>query len=263
MTFTFSNVISPELSKSPLNDMIGNLLSGYTGAVHAKYAPQQQEADIFAKKIGPLATLATTPMFLQNPQFQAALGGLIAKNLHFGGGEFSGMNANNMPTYANQVNQDVHEIENLSKDLTKAGKLRTGVSSGAGWLENTFGDVGKHIADYFSKGMINSDLAKKENRLKDLMETLKNNEIQTQRLTPQQAEKTFTKRENETYGQMVARLKRTNPNLFQQQEPEAPGEPVSAGNSEMLLIGPDGSQGFVPADKAIKLIESGKFKEAT
>ena len=266
----FTNYTPPLLNREQsgaLPDLIGNLLSGYGGSVSAKYAPQQQEADIFNKQLSPLATLSVSPMFLQNPQFQSALGGLIAKNLsRFGGKDFKDIKFN-MPTYAQDVNREVHEAGNLAGDLSKAGKARTSLSGGAGWLENNFGEVGKKIADYFTHGTINSNLANQENRYKNIMEHLKNTEIQSQRLSRDQADEIFTKKENETYKQHYNRIKESYPNLFQQGENQGeqgePEQPANAGNSEMLLIGPDGSQGFVPADKAIKLIESGKFREAT
>ncbi len=37
MTFSSANFISPELSKSPLNDIISNMISGYTEASKARY----------------------------------------------------------------------------------------------------------------------------------------------------------------------------------------------------------------------------------
>jgi len=49
-----------------------------------KYLPQMQEAEIFGKQFSPLASLATTPMFLNNPRFQAALGELVSRNMHLG-----------------------------------------------------------------------------------------------------------------------------------------------------------------------------------
>lgn len=58
MAFTFSNVISPELAKSPLHDLVSNILGGYTGAVKASYlqpslAEELKKSQLYNKYYGP------------------------------------------------------------------------------------------------------------------------------------------------------------------------------------------------------------------
>ena len=58
MAFTFSNVISPELSKSPLNDIISNLFGGYEQGVKASYlqpglAEELKKAKLVNQYYGP------------------------------------------------------------------------------------------------------------------------------------------------------------------------------------------------------------------
>ena len=65
MAFNFTNAINPELSKSPIGDIVGNILGGYASSVGAKYLPREKEADIFHKQIAPLAMLASSPFFLR------------------------------------------------------------------------------------------------------------------------------------------------------------------------------------------------------
>ena len=82
MSFTFYNPSpsSPEQT-GPLGGLLSGALKNYSHLLNAKYLPKKIEADIFNKQIGPLATLATSPMFLNNPQFQENLGHLIAQHL--------------------------------------------------------------------------------------------------------------------------------------------------------------------------------------
>src|SRR6187455_2073510 len=99
MTFTFSQPrkLNPE-EVNPYAGAISKALEGYGQGMKAaympknmeadlykkqimnKYLPQMQEAEIFGKQFNPLAAIASNPMFLQNPQFQAALNRMIANN---------------------------------------------------------------------------------------------------------------------------------------------------------------------------------------
>lgn len=221
MAFTFvqPRPLKPE-QVNPFANLVSKALQGYGQGMKGAYLPQELQADIFAKRIGPLATLATSPMFLQNPQFQSALGNLIAKNLSYGGKEFEEMGKNNLPTYADQVNKDIEEAQNLAKDLTKGGKLKVGTSSVAGKAENYLGDIGKHIVNFFTGGAMTSDLAQKQNRYDNILTTLKNNAVQAGRLTQKDAEDIFAPRENETAESRLKRIKRTVPSLFEQEKTE-------------------------------------------
>jgi hypothetical protein len=68
---------------SPFNNLLSNALKSYQQQVHARYAPQQQQADIFSKEIGPLAALASNPNFTGfNPQVQKMIASRIGNYLN-------------------------------------------------------------------------------------------------------------------------------------------------------------------------------------
>lgn len=224
MAFTFvqPRQLRPE-QVNPMANLITKALQGYGQGVRAAYLPKELEADIFAKQLTPLATLATSPMFLQNPQFQTALGNLISRNLSmFGGHEFKGMEGSKLPTYAEQVGKDVNEAQELSKELSSEGKLKTGTSGLAGAIENYLGAPGKSIVDFLGKGEINSELANKQNRFENILSTLKNNAVQTGRLSAKDAEDIFSPLKNETQESRFNRIKKTAPFLFEQNESPNP-----------------------------------------
>jgi hypothetical protein len=220
MTFTFSQArpLKPQ-EVNPFANLVSNALHGYSQGMKAAYLPQEIEADIFSKKLGPLATLATTPMFLQNPQFQEALGNMIMQALPYGGKEFTGIHPNKLPTYANQVNKDVQEAKGYAANLSKAGKGKVAISGAAGTTENYLGDMGKHLINAFN-GMfgthISSGLAKEQNAFADKINNFKNIAIQTHKLTRRDAEETFSLKKNETPEQGLKRMMKQNPWLFEQ-----------------------------------------------
>lgn len=82
MTFTFTNYAGIEPRHSPLNDIIGKVLSGYNESTKAKYLKPGLEADIFHKQISPLAMLASSPYFSSlHPQQQRQIAGYISQML--------------------------------------------------------------------------------------------------------------------------------------------------------------------------------------
>lgn len=219
----FSNFVPPFLNREQsgaMPDIISHLLGGYSKGMHAAYLPQQIEADIFSKKISPLATLATSPMFLQNPQFQQALGNLLSRNLGGMGQGFEGLGGNN-ETFAGQIGRDINEAENYANELTKGGKVQSSLSGVGGQLENQLGEVGKHIAEFFG---LSPNLANKENQFNDTLKRLKKTAIDTQLLSPRDAEDIFTQRKNETAKQALTRIKKRAPSLFQQGESPNQGQ---------------------------------------
>lgn len=269
MAFPITNFAAIGPQKSPMNNIIGQLLSGYTGGVNARYLPQEKEADIFAKRFTPLANLATTPMFLQNPQFQAALGQMLTKNLGFAGKEFQGMN---LPTYGGQVQKDINEAEHIAPHLSQAGKAGVGASGLAGTAESYLGSIGKYITDFLTGGKITPKLAHEENRFNDLLQTFKNNAIQTQRVTPQQAEKIFKVNKNETPEVALKRIKKEAPYLFENQQsnpgvhakkatkassnPKSSEEKYPAPEGSVLLL-KKGEEYYIPADEVENALREG------
>jgi hypothetical protein len=241
MAFTFTNArkLNPE-EVNPLSGLVSRALQGYnegiksayaapTAAMKFKYLPEQLEADIFAKKFGPLATIATTPMFLQNPQFQQALGQMLAKHMNFGGaggGTGQGtMNPNVGKTYAQQTQIDINDAEKLAHTLSKAGKGRTRISALGGEGQNWLGDAWKSITNLLSgnptgekvKELVNPQLGQERNKLDTFYQGLKQRAIQTGIRSAAQAEEDFADRPNENDEQKLARIRRILPSLFEQE----------------------------------------------
>jgi hypothetical protein len=197
--------------------------------MQAAYLPQKIQADIFAKKLGPLATLATSPMFLQNPQFQAALGNLIMENLPLAGKEFSQAGGNKIPTYADRLKKEASETGERAEALSKAGKAKTAISSGAGQVQSQLGDFGTHIISAFNKLFgtnITPELGKTQNAFEDDLKRYKATAIQSQYVTPKDAEEIFVQKKNETPAQAFERIQRKVPTLFNQQEQGAETAPM-------------------------------------
>jgi hypothetical protein len=213
--------LNPE-EVNPFAGAVSKAIQGYGQGMNAAYLPKKIEADIFAKQIGPLATLATTPAFLQNPQFQAALGQIIAKHLGYGQG--GGGQGAEMPTYAGQAKKDVQDAESIAKDLSKAGKVRGYVSSAGGGLLNYGGDIGKKIMSLLpggkTKELVNPELAEKQHQFDTFLQGLKNRALQTQTLNQSQAEEVFSEHKDENAMQRLQRIKRTVPSLFEQADAE-------------------------------------------
>ena len=214
--------LNPE-EVNPFSNVLSKALQGYGQGMKAAYMPKQIEADIFSKQIGPLATLATTPAFLQNPQFQAALGQIISKHLGYAQGGGQGGQGDGMPTYASQAKKDIQDADALAADLTKAGKIKGYISSAGGGAVNYAGDLGKKIIGLLpggktTKGLVDPALAEKQHQFDTFLEGLKNRALQTQTLNQSQAEDVFSEHKDETPKQRLARIKRTVPSLFQQDQ---------------------------------------------
>ncbi len=286
-SFTFHHypILTPE-QQSPMNALISRAMENFGKGTKLAYLPKQLEADIFAKKIGPLATLATTPMFLNNPQFQKSLGDLISKNLGYGAEGGGKEGAGGLPTYAEQAGLNATKASQLAHELSKAGKGNVGISGLGGLITNYGGNLGKKALDFFTGGAVNPDLSNKNNQFETQLNLLKNKAIQTQVLTPEQANETFKRLPNETPDDTMNRIYSTNPQLFQQQNnnpnpvnPETPplsidekiardeqeraqyGEEnnsnITPKGASVLMETPDGKQWFVPADKVKKAREMG------
>lgn len=234
MSFTFSQArrLSPEES-SPYNNLISHALKQYQQGVHAKYAPEMTEANIFNKQIGPLATLASSPMFLNNPQFQHALGSLISQNLHKFGHGFGDEGHYN--TYAEGIQKELNRAKKNAEKVSKAGKLATGISSAAGQAGSIFGDTASKFLNWMSGGKISNELAKSDNEIIDSLNRLKQSAIETRTMSPRDAEKTYSVHKNENPKEALTRIQKTNPNLYGPQDTYiGDEEDERAADNEML-----------------------------
>lgn len=134
MAFTFTNYAGIQPQASPLHDIIGKVLGGYTDTVRAKYLPQQQEADIFTKEISPLAALASSPNFTGfNPEIQK----MIAKRI--------GGYLNKTPSHGYQQNFEEGNTPGYASDEDIYNRLSRG-------SHETFGP-GKRLKGAISKGL--------------------------------------------------------------------------------------------------------------
>jgi hypothetical protein len=71
---------------NPWNNMLSRALERYNAMTMSKYLPQQQEADIFHKRISPLANIAISPLFAGlEPQAQQQISDYISHALNPGG----------------------------------------------------------------------------------------------------------------------------------------------------------------------------------
>jgi hypothetical protein len=67
---------------NPWNNLLGKALQSYNAMTMAKYLPEQQEADIFHKRISPLANIAISPVFSAlEPQAQQQISNYISNAL--------------------------------------------------------------------------------------------------------------------------------------------------------------------------------------
>lgn len=83
MTFTFHSPRKLEADEiSPWGNLLSNALASYNAMTTAKYLPEQQEADIFHKRISPLANIAVSPLFAGlEPQAQQQISNYISNAL--------------------------------------------------------------------------------------------------------------------------------------------------------------------------------------
>ncbi len=135
MTFTFYS--PPTLTKeqaSPWQGALTNALDTYAKTKKLSYLPRQMEADLFAKEIGPLAGLASSPNFRGfNPEIQKMIAQHIGGYLGHGqGGESSSAET---PGYADD--KDIYGRIKKGADvaLSSGGKSKVGGSRLAGEAE--------------------------------------------------------------------------------------------------------------------------------
>ncbi len=276
-SFTFNPLplLTPE-QQNPMNALISRAMENFGKGTKLAYLPKQLEADIFAKKLGPLATLATTPTFMNDPHFQAELRKFLSQGGfgNYGNGEGA---SNGAPTYAEQAGLNAADASRLAHALTKAGKGNVGISSLGGLIQNYGGDLGKKTLDFFTGGAVNPNLSNQSNKFDTELNLLKNKAIQTQVLSPEQANEIFRRLPNETPDDTMKRVVSTNPQLFQQPNnpnfinennpPKSVDEKIARDEQEraqyekginpnkppkgasVLMETPDGKQWFVPVDK--------------
>lgn len=235
MAFNFTNYAGLPTAQSPMNSLISRALETFTKGQQASYLPQQLQADITAKELGPYAALATNPMFLNNPQFQQHLTDILKRHGSFGGGTAE---EGNVPTYASQAGNEAEEARKLAHSLTAAGKLKTGLSSKASIAESLLGELANPIIEAINKftgGNVNSQLSKEANQFATKLAKLKNYALQTQSISPQDAENTFKQLPNETPDQTMERVSQTVPNLFQNKNEKLSDEEQNVMRKEQMV----------------------------
>lgn len=358
----FTNYTPPLLNREQsgaLPDMIGNLLSGYGGAVSAKYMPREKEAEIFHKQISPLAMLASSPYFSSlHPTQQQQIANYISSimgNQGMGGqpGQQGQSGNMGMPMGQQQVGmpmgipqgapqqQGGYDIEgnslapqnpaehftskmtqsaftsgtphrgaggetiytptgpNVQKGLevlteTKGlknlfdkysqvaskvgsgGQFKRDLSAIAGGIQKTGLPFTQKISEVLGGSTLSNEAADAETFKAQMAPALRaigfsDPEIQNMlRYYPGETQKNIEKRLKDTWPVIERKIKQHKKNLNKgvnvsgnnsnQEQPNEVQKNTNAG--DMLLIGPDGSQGFVPAEKAMELLKSGQFKEA-
>ena len=252
MAFTFTNypILSPE-QQSPWQGALSRALDTYSKATKASYMPQQIEADIYSKKFGPLAQLATSPTFMNDQNFQEVLRNEIHRM--FPGNHQDSNGDTSLPTYAGQATIDADEAQELANKISHAGGINKGISSIAGTIESNLGDMGKIFLNAISGGAINSQLAQDENRLKGLMSQMETKVVQTKALSPEKAHEVFSKKSDETWAQAFQRAKRTNPALFNNTDSNQPNNFQNKDKNEKkggsMIMYLDGEKYDIPDDE--------------
>ena len=106
MAFNFTNYAGIAPQASPLQDLIGKALGGYTDMTKAKYLPREKEAEIFHKQISPLAMLASSPYFsAMQPQQQQQIAAYISSMLGKQGFGMGGQGSMGMGQQSGMSNQ--------------------------------------------------------------------------------------------------------------------------------------------------------------
>lgn len=125
---------------SPFNNLVHNALKTYQQQVHAKYAPEMMEADIFSKGIGPIATLAASPNFTGfNPEVSKMLGDYIGQYIAKSHGQ--PFKSSSQPLGYPSGEDIYHRLEEASK-VTEApgGRGNVGRSAVGGILTKLIGN---------------------------------------------------------------------------------------------------------------------------
>lgn len=139
MAFTFTNypILTPE-QQSPWQGALSRALDSYSKITKASYMPRQMEADLFAKEIGPLAGLASSPNFTGfNPQIQKMIAQRIGKYLGGAGGASGAEEGDGETTPGYADDKDIYSRLSQGADvaLSRGGKANVGKSNLAGEAE--------------------------------------------------------------------------------------------------------------------------------
>lgn len=114
MVGTFFDYKAPTPEQAnPWNSVLSKALEQYQGITKAKYARPQAEADIFAKKFGPLAQIATSPLAQymlpeQRQQIIGQLSQLLSQNSGMGVGGNNNENGQEHQGLLSHIAQALH-----------------------------------------------------------------------------------------------------------------------------------------------------------
>lgn len=138
MSFTFSQArkLSPE-EANPMNAMLSTALARYKQGLELSYMPRKNEADIFSKEIGPLASLAASPNFTGfQPEEQKMIAQRIRSYLggQGGQGEQGNQESEGQTTPGYATDEDIHQrlTQGSKTALGKGGQANIAKSEVAG-----------------------------------------------------------------------------------------------------------------------------------
>ena len=173
MSFTFNSPRKLDAEEAnPYSNLISHAMDTYMKGQKAKYTSKQIEADIFAKEIGPLAALASSPNFTGiNPEIQKMIAQRIGHHL---GGAKNGQEspqAESTPGYAND--EDIYNRLEKGAHATMGagGQGALGKSRIAGGIENIFGK--NPISEYLGGNKVAGENASKEQAFEEGVQKLK------------------------------------------------------------------------------------------
>jgi len=159
-----------------------------------------------------------------------------------------------------------NEYRSAASEVAKAGPLKQDLSVVAGNLEKVGNPLTSKVSELLGGGKVADAFAKMKSTGAKMAPALKSigfsdadiNDMFT--IHPGESVKNFNDRMDKTLPVILRKVKEHQRNLNQGVNVNKNSEGTT--RPEMLLIGPDGSQGFVSADKAMELLRSGQFKEA-
>lgn len=247
MAFTFNAArkLSPE-EANPMNALISRAMQNFSQGMDLAYKPRQKEANIFAKEIGPLAALASSPNFQGfNPQVQK----MIAQHVggYLGGGNSSEMgNEATTPGYA--TDEDIYSRLKHGADITQSegGQLKTKKANIVGEAEKW--GLPHAIAEWLGGNKAAGENAAFEQAKSEALQKLK-----LKGYSESEAKKIINQREGESNKAYSNRLKP----LFVSETPQE-NMRVANASSKTLIEMPDGKKFFIPTKNLEKFREKHK-----
>ncbi len=205
-----------------MNALISRAMETFGKGMNLSYLPREKEAGIFAKEIGPLAALASSPQFQGfNPQIQKMIADRIGGYLGHGQ-QGGGQQQESSPGY--ESDRDIYDQLQQGSTATQGpgAKSKVAKSNIAGALEKVFGEnaVSKYLGGSEAAG---------ENAKFEQVQQLAAQKLILKGYPADKANAIVKQMPSESDKAYAARLK---PLFVSQQQPQAPEMPQEGGGGE-------------------------------